>query len=164
MIMPDIQIKSESWPNAWYGMTIQHSMPGSAGWWGGIALILWCVLLVTGLQGLIFVRQQPKLRAILGLTIVAQLALSILYGRETFLYSMHFAPLLVVLAAFSTFTRARVFALVMAGMLIIGGGISNGLQFMKAVGFVRVVGTLSHEPLTIDPAMATKRLTKALLP
>src|SRR5207237_7945406 len=69
---------------------------------------------------------------VFGLDLVSQLILHVVYGSETFLYSLHFAPLLVVLAALSTLTQARPLALVLASILIVSTGYNNGLQFNKA--------------------------------
>jgi cell division protein FtsL len=49
---------------------------------------------------------------------------------------LHFIPALIVLAALSVFTRARLVALLMAIMLIFTAGINNVLQVNKAISFV----------------------------
>jgi len=53
-------------------------------------------------------RKHLRLRVVLGLTILGQLALHTVYGNETFLYTLNFLPLLVVLAALSTLYVAPV--------------------------------------------------------
>jgi hypothetical protein len=55
-----------------------------------------------------------------------------LYGEETFLFSSHFGPLLVTLAAFGTFTKARPVILVLTAMLIVNSAANNYIQFRWA--------------------------------
>ena len=71
------------------------------------------------------------------MTLLGQLVLHMLFGWETFLFSIHFVPLLVVVAALSTLTRARVVALSLAGAVTVFAGINNFIQFGKATAFVR---------------------------
>jgi hypothetical protein len=62
--------------------------------------------------------------------------LSLLYGRETFLYSLHFTPLLVVLAAFGTFTSMRLLILCLAAALVVLVGTNNVLLMKEVVTLV----------------------------
>ena len=78
----------------------------------------------------------------MGITLVGQLTLHILYGGETFLHSLHFLPFLIVLAALSTLTRARLVALLLAGTLVLSAGVNNGLQFRQATEFSHGRGPL----------------------
>jgi hypothetical protein len=135
-------------------MTTQASIPGSGSLWGTIAVVLWTALLGLGLWGLFSVKQHPKLRLVLGLTLLGQLLLHTLYGSETFLYALHLAPLLVMLAAFSLLTRARPLALVLAAMLVLTAGVNNSLQFQKATDLLekqappryQVLGQMQQRP------------------
>lgn len=56
---------------------------------------------------------------------------------ETFLYSLHFAPFLVIVAAMSTMTRARLLALVLAGLLLVCAGMNNVSEFNQATKILR---------------------------
>jgi hypothetical protein len=135
-------------------MSIQHSLPGSGTLWGKIAVGLWALLLALGVWGLVTTSRHLRLRVVLTLTILGQLTLHILYGEETFLYSCHFGPLLVVLAAFSTLTSVRRVALALVVALIVCAGFNNSLQFDKAVRFFerrktplqRAEGAMIHRP------------------
>ena len=138
MVMPAIEVVADPMESDWPVMLTQASSPGSGSFWGIVAIVLWSALLVLGLWGLFSVIQHIKVRTVLGLTLLGQLVLHILYGEETFLYSLHFAPLLVVLAALSTLTRARLLSLLLAGMLVLCAGINNGLQFLQATTFFRL--------------------------
>ena len=74
---------------------------------GGAASALWAVLLGTSLVILVRRPGPGLVRVVLGMTIVAQFTLHVMFGRETFLYSLHYVPLLVIAAALATQTRAR---------------------------------------------------------
>ena len=88
-------------------MSVQGVALGSSGWVGAVATILWAILLAAGLSGLWTGRRRSTLATTLLLTIVAQFAVYLCYGEETFLYSMHVAPLLVTGVATATWTRHR---------------------------------------------------------
>jgi hypothetical protein len=118
-------------------MTVQPSWPGSASGWGVIAVIGWFGLLGLGLWGLWIKKESGKLCAFLPLSLLGQLSLYLLFGRETFVHSLHFMPLLVILTALSTFTPARITGLVLTGVVTVCGGINNYTQFTKALEFVR---------------------------
>ena len=136
MVMPAIEIIDKTarpgFATPGIQMVTQLSLPGSASLWGKVAVILWAALLGLGIWGFFSMRQHPKLRLVLGLTILGQLVLHLLYGEETFLYSLHFAPLLVILASCSTLTRARPLALVLASLLLVCIGINNISEFNRA--------------------------------
>lgn len=144
MVMPTIKLVANSEQPDWPIMLTQLSPPGSGSLWGAIAVVLWTALLGLGLWGLFSAKQHLKLRIVLGLTLLGQLGLHTLYGDETFLYALHFAPLLVVLAALSTLTPARPLALVLAGMLVLSAGVNNGWQFTKATEFFQSHGSSRH--------------------
>ena len=90
-----------------------------------------------GLWALSFLGKHLRFFIALGMTLLGQLVLHMLFGWETFLFSIHFVPLLVVVAALSTLTRARVVALSLAGAVAVFAGINNFIQFGKATAFVR---------------------------
>ena len=86
---------------------------------GGIAAAGWALLLGLGAWALIAGRTSIRFRIALGLTLVAQLVLALLYGRETFLYALNLIVLLVPLAALAALTRLRPLALGLA--LVVSG-------------------------------------------
>ncbi|MBW4633864.1 MAG: hypothetical protein KME30_18760 [Iphinoe sp. HA4291-MV1] len=137
MVMPAIQLaKNPTRPDSSI-ISTQLSLPGSGSLWGAVAVFLWAGLLALGLWALFSLKQHLKLRIVLGLTLLAQLAMhSVLYA-ETFLYSLHFGPLLVVLAALSTLRKStRLIALVLAGTLVLTAGVNNVWQFNKATAML----------------------------
>jgi hypothetical protein len=150
MVMPAIKGVNNVLQPDWPIMSTQHSLPGSASVWGAVAVGLWAALLGLGLWALFSVRIHLKLRLVLGFALLGQLALHAVYGDETFLHSLHFLPLLVVLAAFSTLTRMRPFTLALASLLILCAGINNSLQFNQATEHIKLYngappGTPRHE-------------------
>ncbi len=132
MVMPDMRVIPHWKYLDLLRVLTQRAIPGSASVWGTVAVILWLALLALGIWGFFAAKQHRQLRIVLGFSILGQLALHTVYGEETFLYSLHFLPLLIVLAAFSTLTPARSIALVLAGMLVLTAGVNNGLQLSKA--------------------------------
>jgi hypothetical protein len=137
IVMPAIKIRlNEFVPEQPY-MSTQLSMPGSGSIWGVIAVSIWAALLALGIWSWSAVHWHRQLRVVLAAILMGQLALHLLYGDETFLYSLHYTPLLLVLAAISTLTRARVVALTLASGLALVAGINNGLQFGKALELVQ---------------------------
>jgi len=141
-------------------MVTQYSGPGSGPQpWGTISLILWGALLACGIWAIFRLKQQTKFRVALGLMILGQLLLHMIYGEETFLYSIHFAPLLVILAALGTLTRMRLVVLMLAGALVLSMAINNGLQFGRATNVVNCLKQndtrIIAEPLFSLPSSAS---------
>ncbi|WP_414571529.1 hypothetical protein [Nostoc sp. CCY 9925] len=135
IVMPAIQLDVDEQ----YGYTVmyaQSAAPGSGSIWGFMAVGLWMALLGLGIWGCVSSKKHTKFRLVLGLSLLGQLLLHLVYGSEfTFLYSLHFLPLLIILAAFSSLTRARLVSLMLAGMLVISAGINNGWQFHQATEY-----------------------------
>lgn len=154
MVMPAIALNevpevSLRWPL----MSVQTSVPGSGTLWGAIAVVLWTALLGLGLWGFFSCRQHTKLRIVLAFSLLGQLLLHVVYGSETFLYSLHFLPLLILLAAFSTFTSARLVALVMVGALVLMMGANNFIQLSKAVDVVNSNAPEQSQPLQMQKVL-----------
>ncbi|MFB2839395.1 hypothetical protein [Floridanema evergladense] len=142
IVMPAIEFKDSPIRPDWVKLATNTLTPGSGGIWGTVAAICWTGLLLIGIWGFFTTKQQPKLRIVLGLIIVGQLLIHSVYGaRETFIYSLHFAPLLLILAAFSSLTRLRLVALVLAGVLVVSAGINNRSQYNQATATLQYYGT-----------------------
>ncbi|MBO3457611.1 hypothetical protein G7B40_009010 [Aetokthonos hydrillicola Thurmond2011] len=135
MIMPSITADHHT-NHSWPGMVVQLSPPGSGSVWGSVGVVLWTALLALGLWSFFSLKQHLKFRIVLGLTLLGQLALHLVYGEETFLYAIHLIVFFIPLVALSTLTRWRPLALILAGMLALSAGVNNGLQFDKAIKFV----------------------------
>lgn len=155
MVMPALNIVSDKYKQAhWPILATQTSAPGSGSIWGVVAVVLWTALLGLGLWGFFTTKKHFKLRLVLGIVLLGQLALHTVYGDETFLYALHFLPLLLLLATFSLLTPARPVGLALAGALIVCAGINNGLQFKQATDFIQnrapnryqVIGQMQQRP------------------
>ena len=87
--------------------------------------------------------------------LLGQLALHLLYGDETFLYALHWVPLLVIVGGFGALASPRWVWLVLAGLLLASTAVNNGLKFSQATQMVsRAVLNCSSEPI---PAQTPKR-------
>lgn len=154
MVMPDLIIDAHKYdPPHWPIMVTQPAIPGSGSLWGMVAVVSWMALFGLGVWGFFRDRENRKLRWVLGLTLLGQLVLHLIYGEETFLYALHFVPLLVVLAAFSTFTRVRPIALILAIVVLVTAAMNNYRVFQQATDFVQrqsMVGWLDS-PVPLPP-------------
>ncbi len=135
LVMPEIGLQELSKGLYYQSMLTQASSPGSGSFWGACAVGLWIALLGLGLWGFFSSKKHTKFRIVLGFSLLGQLALHLVYGNETFLYSLHFLPLLIILAAFSVLTSTRLIALILAGILVICTGINNGLLFHQILQY-----------------------------
>ncbi|PSN15124.1 hypothetical protein C7293_08685 [filamentous cyanobacterium CCT1] len=130
MVMPETQLLSSADRPDWIILEPNIFSPASGGLWGAIAVFSWTGLLGLGLWGFFTTKRHLKFRIVLGLTLIAQILMHSIYGvEETFIYSLHFIPLLLTLAAFSVFTRLRPLSLVLAAILLVSAGINNRAQF-----------------------------------
>ncbi len=60
------------------------------------------------------------------------MALHLLYGEETFLYALHYLPLLIASAALAALGRFRRIALILALIVLCVGGLNNLMKFRQA--------------------------------
>ena len=142
IVMPTIQLQDSVIRPDWVKLTTNTLAPGSGGFWGMVAVFAWTALLILGVWSFFTTKQQPRLRIVLGLTILGQLLIHSVYGRqETFIYSLHFAPLLLTVVAFSSLTRLRWVSLGLAGLLVISAGVNNRSQFNQLTAALQTHGT-----------------------
>lgn len=116
----------------WPMLSMQASAIGSTGLISGIAACIWAALLGLGVWALFTHPFGKAFKLTLGLTLLGQFALHLVYGEETFLYTLHFLPLLIVLAALTTRTHFRKPVLVLALTLLPLLLINNLNQFYHA--------------------------------
>jgi hypothetical protein len=140
MVMPAIRVVQEPVGKDWPIMLTQRSAAGSASVWGRSGVVLWTVLLVMGFWALLAGGGQRPLRFALGLALAGQLVLHIVYGKETFLYSMHFLALLVPLVGLAFRSAARPVARVLVCLLLVCTVINNAREFSHAVALFEVTG------------------------
>lgn len=136
MVAPAIGIAHQGPPHTTtIQLSFQHSPPGSSGVLGVVATVSWTLLLALGLWGAISKSPYLRFRVVLGLVLVGQVILHLLFGEETFLYALHFAPLLLLLASFSVHTRLRGIALLLGVIFIATAAPNNWAQFGQAATF-----------------------------
>jgi len=117
MVLPKVishMTPAASWPK----ITIERATIGSNGMLGLAASGVWLALLFVGALTLMRGIGHRRLGQVLGLTVIGQLGLHLIYGEEIFLYSLHWLPLLVVIAALPTLTRYRPIALAATALLL----------------------------------------------
>jgi len=138
VVMPAID-KIDNWHHSgWpYLMTVQHSLVGSGSVYGIAATAAWVALLGLGTWAFFSIDRYPQLRLTLGLTLLGQFVLHTFHGQETFLYSLHYTLLLVMVASLVTLTRMRKVGVVLAVIAIVTVGINNSLQFHSAMELVQ---------------------------
>jgi hypothetical protein len=117
--------------------TIQGSSLGSGTAWGLFAAVFWAGLLLIGAWAWFQLKQHGRFRVMLGFALLGQLMLHLFYGNETFLYSLHFMPLLILWAAAGTLTRARPLALALAALLVMAALMNNIIVFQQAGSMAR---------------------------
>ncbi|MBI9047401.1 MAG: hypothetical protein JEZ06_23145 [Anaerolineaceae bacterium] len=135
VVMPSIGVIEAFERVGWPIMTIQLSPPGSATYWGTIALIFWIFISGFGIWSLFKTNFHGKFKITLGIIILFQMGLHIFYGNETFLYALHFLPLLLTIPTFGFKTKYRKFLIPIIILLIITAGLNNFIQFNQAVNF-----------------------------
>lgn len=133
MVMPSVQTIQRITQENYLVLSVQQSWPGSGGAAGLIAVIAWTSVLVLGASAAWSGSVPRALVVFLAAAIASQLGLHVLFGEETFLYTMHVMPLLLVLAAMGTLTRARPLVLGFAAVLLVSGAVNNWLQFSRSL-------------------------------
>ena len=142
MIMPKVQLVDRPGSGRWPLLLTQPSSPFSSGVLGSVALLLWLALLLAGGFSLTRLKERHKMGGLLGTVLASQLGLHLIFGNETFLYSLHWLPILVTVAALSTFEMNRTVVLSLAVGCSAMAGVHNLQQFVEARRFV-----MAHKPL-----------------
>ncbi len=133
-------------------LTVQHAELGSGSPLGVPVAILWLVLLGLGAWASWRAGPLSGLRRALWLVLAGQIALHLVYGDEMFLYALHIAPLLVIMAAMTTLTRYRWIGIALAGLVTAGAWINNRAQLERSAGLV-------HQHV-IAPAVTDETLSR----
>jgi hypothetical protein len=137
MVMPEIRvIEDNTVVDIRHRLSVQTSPVGSTGLRGVAAASLWIALLGLGVWALFALQDHARVRMALGVTVLGQIALHLIYGEETFLYSMHYMPLLVAIACLSTLTRARPLALTLAVCCVALTAVNNGAELERTRGLM----------------------------
>jgi hypothetical protein len=132
VVMPEVQVLPYSGVTSCPLFSVQFSPIGSSGPLGLITTLGWGVLLILGLWAAWRDPENKKFKVVVAFIIGGQLFLHLVYGEETFLYSLHWVPLLVLVAAFGLTSTYRRWVLAIAALVSIGAAFNNFQQF-KAV-------------------------------
>jgi hypothetical protein len=128
-------------------LSFQGATLGSGSLCGRMALFSWALLLCMSIRSFFVANVDSSFRLALAMILVGQVFLHMIYGFEAFLYSLHFLPLLIILASLTTLTRYRKVALILALLLIPLASMNNWAQFKKSgicLGTLRLQTTLSE--------------------
>ena len=126
MLMPEISVQDNPWTENWPRLSVQLVGIGSTGAIGLVGLIIWLSLLLYGGISLLKDDNNAKFKRVMGLTLVGQLLLHQVYGDETFLYSLHWLPLLILLSAYGA-TTSRRSTVVTGAVVLLGITTANNL-------------------------------------
>lgn len=136
MVMPAIATVDNPLNHNWPLLTVQRQMLTTHTPSGAVAVVLWAVLLVAGTVTMLRRMDGRILAAVIGLTVVGQAGLHLVYGNESFLYTLHLTPLLVLLAAMGALSRIRPWVLVAAAALTVLAGVNNLTRLDSAVEII----------------------------
>jgi hypothetical protein len=152
IVMPAITIFIE--PDGSRDLSVQQSLLGSSGWLGIVATALWFVLLGLGIREAMRSAHRGAFRTLLLATVGVQLLLHTVFGRETFLFSIQFAPFLIALAAFGGLGIGRRAVIAVTWTLVLTAGINN----WRAIEQATVLATQRIDHLKANPLPATLAL------
>ena len=153
MVMPRIrpfEDRKAEWRRVGYIRT-QLERPGAGSRLATAAAALWAFLLAIGVWGLFTIEGYLKLRLVLGGMLLGQMALHSIYGEETFIFSLNFAPLLLGIAAMGLHTRLRRVVQVAAICLVVTAGVNNFSQLSKAIKLDHRIYDSVHPPAAAAP-------------
>jgi hypothetical protein len=106
-------------------LSFQAAPIGSAGLLGVLATVAWFALLLLGGHALLRLVHRRKVRVLLAGSLVSQFLLHLVYGGETFLYSIHWWGLLVVVVALALERPPRLAVRGLAILFIVTAGAQN---------------------------------------
>ncbi|HEY8106252.1 MAG TPA: hypothetical protein VIE46_09100 [Gemmatimonadales bacterium] len=113
-------------------LTMQAVPLGTGGRAGNIATFAWLAALVIGIGTALTRWRDQRIWLVILLGLAGQVALHLVYGEETFLYALHWLPLLVALAAAGTLGPLRPLSLALAGTVLVTAGVNNVAALRRA--------------------------------
>jgi hypothetical protein len=114
-----------------FRLSVQGMSPGAGSLLSGVGVIIW-VLLLAGAGLAVKDRHRSKTVVVLLLATFGQLLLTLLFGIETFFYSLYFGPILVLVSALGSLTRARPIVVSLATVLVILAAANHVPKFNAA--------------------------------
>jgi hypothetical protein len=137
VVVPEASVRAEplhGMPRK--GLTVQTARYNATGLLGCAA---WVVLLSLAIW--VGVARQTQLfgafASIAGV-VLAQLVLHTIWGHETFLYCLHYTPMLLLLSAFAYRSRYRKLVMAMAGCVLLAEILNNPRVFLSCVEYVKM--------------------------
>jgi hypothetical protein len=147
---PELRMVENFRQPAWPVLTMQYGKMLTGTPWSYLATPAWIALFLTGAYFLWRSMDVPRLKTVLGVSLLYQLWLHLIYGRETFLYSMHWVPMLVVVAAFATRARCQAVVRVLAVILIVANFLNNSRQFLWARDYAKRYAVIKSQEEIIE--------------
>ena len=114
---------------------------------GILAVAAWALLLAGGAFAAARTRRMRPVSLGLGLMLLAQGVVGLVYGELTFLYATNILPMLAMLAAFTWMRPARRLWLLLAGVVVIAGTLNNTVQLSRAASLARGVIDAGGNPV-----------------
>lgn len=102
-----------------------------------IGICLWLLVFIAGMWSLSRYKNDTQMKLIIFLIFAGQLLLHVVYGKDIFLFSPHFLPLLVFVAAFSSLSKLRKIALLLVVALIIVAAVNNYTMYKKSIQIIK---------------------------
>jgi hypothetical protein len=121
---------------SWNQVATQFSAIGSSGWMGAFAAWAWIACLAIGLVLAIKNHRHKTIYQLVLLALAGQVALHLLYGDETILYSLNWLPMLIVVASTVALSRFRIAGLVLVLAIVLLSAFNNLQQFAAAASLV----------------------------
>lgn len=137
IVMPAFTISGE--PGQATILSVQQSLPGTTGPIGVGATVCWAVMLGWGARQLL--RGTDANRDLLVVVLCGQVALHLVFGDETFLFSPSFVPLLIGVASFAARGRNQPAVVVAVLLLTVSAGLNNARQFERAADMTHAQGS-----------------------
>lgn len=136
IVMPGIDVLENTLLEGWPRLSIEHASLSSHSASGAAAIFSWLFLLTTGAVWAWRSVLRVPFFLIVGGVILGQLILHLVFGDETFLYSLHWLSPLIIVAAAATFTRYRTAALAIAAGLVVLLAINNLGRFRETAALL----------------------------
>lgn len=126
-------------------LSLQALWPGQGSLLSLLAVGLWTIMLGLGawkslsLAGLASPFKMRRTLRVILLATLAQIMISVAFGVETFLYSAHFAPLLVLIGAMSLLSPIKPYGLPLIALVFATTTVNNLIQFQASDQFIEDV-------------------------
>ena len=133
MVVPQINQYEQRIQASGKRLTIQKSVLINSGWLHSFLAFSWLFVLALGIIQLLQNKKMRKFSLVILSTLASQIALHSIYGEETFLYSLHFITILVVLSASSLRSLNRSKSIILIIILIFLIAVNNLIKFNYAL-------------------------------